>query len=33
MLLVRNGDARVRETGRQNYQTYRERSLMSSTRS
>jgi len=30
MLLVRNGDARVREPCRQNYQTYHERTLMSS---
>jgi hypothetical protein len=33
MLLVRNGDARARETSRQNYQTDRERTPMSSIRS
>jgi hypothetical protein len=33
IFLARNGDARARETSRQNYQTYREHTPMSSIRS
>ena len=33
MLLVRNGDAHARETNRQTYKTYRERTPMSTIRS